>query len=244
MPTTPARGRGRTLAKTARKPPVTIKVKVDPKRRARYQKLLAELYTSKRNEASGFDHYWEAVGEILDGELYVDGGYDTADAFIAAEVKEPRRTALRNVRVAKYASPAEEATFGNAIIDAAISFIEAKTGGPVEGKLPIKLDALRIPVETKGHTTRVSLKDATLQQINAATRALTRKKGTARPHPSPSHAAIVRAFADVKSLAGITVHVSNGMLRLGAIPLWAVGDLARTLRGVKLPADSPRPKQR
>jgi hypothetical protein len=235
---TTTRGRGRTLARTARKPPVTIKVKIDPKRRARYQKLLDELTHAKRDEASGFDHYWEAVGEILDGELYVDGGYDTADAFIAAEIKEPRRTALRNVRVAKYASPIEEATYGNAIIDAAISFIEAKTGGPVEGALPIKLEALRIPVETKGHTQRLALKDATLQQITAATRALTRRKGTERPHPSPSHAAIVQAFQGVKSLASITVHVSNGMLRLGAIPLWAVDDLARTLRGLKLPADA------
>ncbi len=98
-----------------------VEVRADPARKKRFDALLSEMHRSERTEASGFDAYWEAVSVILDADLWVLGGHETADAFLATEVKEPRRTALRNVRVARLASPAEEAKYGTTLLDAALS---------------------------------------------------------------------------------------------------------------------------
>ena len=131
MRTFSSRGRGRALSRHGT-PPV-IKIKVDAARKKELDCLLAIMYSGVREEALGFNAYWEAVGTIFDRELFADGGYDSPHAFIAAIVKEPRRTALRMTRVARYASPAEEAKCGTSILDAALSYIEAKTGGAVKG---------------------------------------------------------------------------------------------------------------
>src|SRR5262245_26987863 len=49
------------------------------------------------------DYDWEAVGEILDGDLYTARGFDSGEAFLKAVVKVPKRTAIRMIRVARYA---------------------------------------------------------------------------------------------------------------------------------------------
>jgi len=140
------RGR-RGLARHGRA--VSVEVRVDPERKWRFERLLGQMRRAGRKETAGFDEFWETVGEILDGELYVAGGYETARAFVAAEVKETLRTAQRNVRVAKYASPNQEQRYGTTLLDAALGCIEAKTGGPVRGKLPVRFEDLRIEVERK-----------------------------------------------------------------------------------------------
>jgi hypothetical protein len=221
-------GRGRSLARSATKKVPTIAVKVDPVRATRWKKLRAVLESERRKEAGGFDTYWEAVGEILDAELYVAGGFETADDFLREVVKEPRRTAIRNIRVARYASPEQEVRYGTAILDAAIGYVEAKLGAPAKGKLPIHFDELRVGAK--------KLADATLKDIQAATKALLGKKGKSKAKPpSPSEQAIVKALARVKPLSEVKVHVSGGMLHLSAIPLHAVGDLIKALRGLDLP---------
>jgi hypothetical protein len=232
------RGRGRALARHGDL--ATLTLRADPKRKRQYDTLLATMRRSRREEAGGYDAYWEAVGAILDGDLYVYGGYDTPDAFLAAEVKVPRRTALRMVRVARYASPADEERYGTAILDAALSYIEAKTGGPVDGKLPVRFEDLRIPVVRDGATHRLSLHEITFDELTAATRALARKTGHAKERRSPTEQALVNALKDVKPLAGVTVHVSDGHLRLGAIPLYALPDLARVLRDLELPTPATK----
>ena len=52
------------------------------------------------------------------------------------------------------------------------------------------------------------------------------------------HAAIVRALAKVKPLFEVKVHVTGGMLHLSAIPLHAVADLIKALRGLSLPVET------
>ena len=114
---------------------VPVKVRVDPARKRRFEALVRLMRRAGRREAGGFDEYWEAVGEILDGELYVAGGYESARAFVEGEVKETLRTAQRMVRVARHASPVEEEKYGTAIVDAAFAYMEAKSGRAIGEKL-------------------------------------------------------------------------------------------------------------
>ncbi len=233
-----AKARGTKRGIKAKGDATVVKVVVDAASKKRFAALLAQMQSSKREEAGGFDAYWEAVGEILDGELYVTGGYGTADAFVRAVVKVPMRTATRNVRVARHASPAEEAKLGTALLDAALAFIEAKAGGPVDGPLPVAFDKLRIPVQAKAGAKSVLLAEATVEQVRAATRALlgAGKKGASKR--SAAEQAIAKALQGTKALRAVSVSVRNGNVRIGAFPLSALGEVARALSRVKLPAST------
>lgn len=228
-----ARGKSRGVA---RKGDVsTVKVVVDTAKKKRFEALLGEMHSSKRDEASGFDAYWEAVDDILRSELYVAGGYATADAFVRAVVKIPLRSALRNVRIARHASPAEEAAFGTALLDAAIGFIEAKAGGPIDGPLPVAFDKLRIPIEDSQSTKTLPLAEATVEQVRSATRALLGDGKKATSRRSPTEQAIVTTLHASKALRGLTVSVRDGKVRLGPFALESLADVARALSSVKLP---------
>jgi hypothetical protein len=232
-------GRGRTLAAHARKPsPSLVRVKVDRKRLDRWKALRAQLDARKREEAEGYDAYWEAVGEILDAQLYVDGGFETADAFVREVIKEPMRTVARHVRVAKYASPVDEARFGVAVIDAAIAYLEAKLGAPLRERLPFPLATLRVEMEQEGKTHRLGLDELSVEQLRAATKALTKARGKTRVVRSPSHEAITRALEGVASLKDIRVQVRDGFVDFRGVPLHSVHDLVSALRGVELPAEA------
>jgi hypothetical protein len=230
----PGTGRGRALARKGR--PVKVEVTIDPVQKKRFDDLRAVLSRSRREEAEGFDAYWEAVGEILDKGLYVAGGYATADAFLAKEVTVPRRTALRLVRVAKYASPDEEQRYGTAVLDAALGYIEAITGGPIEGKLPIAFDKLRFEVERDGETTKLALGEVTLDEIRRSTSEKLRGSKKSRAHRSPHETALAGAIAKVAALKGALVRVSSGKLRVTGVPLEAIPALAKVLADTRLPA--------
>jgi hypothetical protein len=213
----------------------TVRVRVDPARKRRFERLLGEMRRASRKEAAGFDSYWEAVGEILDAELYVAGGYESAKAFVADEAKETLRTAQRNVRVAKYASPADEQRWGTTLLDAALAYVEAKTGGPIRGKLPVRFEALKIDPPGDSEKKKLSLDEITVEQVKAATRGLLRSKNKDRARSSPAEQAVVAAIKKHRVLGEVSVDVSDGMLRLGRVPLRALGELAQALRSVKLP---------
>ena len=215
----------------------TVKVVVDTAKKKRFEALLGDMQSSKREEAGGFDAYWEAVGEILSGELYIAGGFATAEAFVRATVNMPLRSALRNVRVARHASPAEEARFGTALLDAALAFIEAKAGGPVGGPLPAAFEKLRIPVEgaAKGAAKTILLADATVEQVRAATRALLAGDKKASSKRSAAEQAIVTALHATSALRSVQVSVRDGKVRIGAFPVASLGELGRALVGVRLP---------
>lgn len=230
------KGRARALSRHG--DASTVKVKVDPQRKARFDALLAQMKAARRHETSGFDAYWEAVGEIIASELYVAGGHETADAFFKAVVKEPKRTAMRLIRVARYASPVEEAKYGTAVLDAALAYIEALTGGSIQGRLPVAFDKLRIPVERDGKTSKVPLAEATLREISTATRALVTKSDKPRSRRPPAEARISAAIHKEKSLAGVTVTLSDGKIRFGAMPVSAVALFAKVLASVKLETES------
>jgi hypothetical protein len=206
---------------------ITVPVRTDPARRKRFASLVALLGSAKRKEASGFDAYWEAVSEIDDRGLFVDGGYETFDAFLAGVVKVKRRTAARMMRVAKYASPAEETTYGTALLDAALGYIEALTGGPVQGKLPIAFAKLRIPCVRDGKKTKRPLKEVIVAEVNRAR--LEILKPRKQDKRAPEEALLRAALAKDKALAGLDVRVIAGTLRFGPIPLGLVARLAKAL---------------
>jgi hypothetical protein len=212
-----------------------VKVKVDPAMLKRYRSLVADIDRGARDESLGFDRYWEAVGEVIDKELYVAGGFATAAAFVAAVVKEPLRTVKRMVRVARYASPAEESRYHVAKIDAALGYIEAKTGGPVKGSLPVKFESLRIPVKRDGATHRVSLDDASIDEIRAATRELLKGSSRSRAKHSDAEDALVAKLKAEAALKGVSVHVFDGRVRFGEVPLGSLDAFVRALRQFKLP---------
>jgi hypothetical protein len=210
---------------------VTINVKADPARRKRFEALVAELRQDKKKEASGFDAYWEAVAEVLDHQLYIDGGYETFEAFLADVVKVKKRTATRLMRVAKYASPADEAKYGPALLDAALGYIEATTGGPAQAKLPVAFDRLRIPLTRNGKKVRLRLAEVTVAEVNRARLELLRPK---KPTAAPEESALRAAFAKDKALAEVDVRVVAGNIRLGPIPLGLASALAKALARAKI----------
>ena len=154
--------------------------------------------------------------------------------FLEKHVGENERTARRFIRVAKYASPAEEAKYGVSKLDRAIAYVEAKAGGPAKERLPVAFDKLRVPVESDGKTTSVSLEKAKVEDIEAATRKLLRadeKDASAKASPVVK---VVAAQLKSKPLQGVTVRVTGGKLFLGAIPLGSLAELSAALLRIKL----------
>lgn len=215
---------------------VKVAVRVDPKRKKSYEELLAQLHAARAEESSGFDDYWEAVGAIVERELYIAGGFERPEDFFARVLKEKPRTAFRMIRVARYATEQEIATYSVSVLDAAIAYIEAKTGGPAAGKLPVRFESLRIPVTRGGTVRSVPLAEAGAADVRRATTELLKKAGRSRATASPAQAKVAETLARVGSLAEVSVHVTGGKVRFGAVPLAALGVFAKALARVKLDA--------
>lgn len=216
--------------------PVVVDLKVDKDLQKRWQKALDVIKDAKREGASAFDVLWETVAEIVehDPPLYLAGGLATTKDFFTEHLGETDRSARRWMRVAKYASPAEEARYGVSKLDAVLGYLEAKSGGAIKGSLPVALDKLKIPVERDGKTSSVPLEEATVDAIHTATRKLKRGGQKLPRKTSPVLAAVTRELSKGK-LRGISAKISGGKLMLGAVPLDALTDLADALRRIELP---------
>ncbi|MGH7283095.1 MAG: hypothetical protein ACRELY_16340 [Polyangiaceae bacterium] len=210
-----------------------VSVKVDASLKKAWDSLSKRVDAAAQSGASAFDELWETVGEIVNHEppLYVVGGYKNAAAFLSDRLKVDARTAQRNMRVAKFASPTEEAEFGITNLDLALAYLEAKTG-PIKGRVPVDFDKLKIPVVTESGTKMVAFREATGGQIQAATRALLAKSGKA-PR-SLVQAAIEKKFSGVSTLKTIAVHETNGYVSFQRVPVAALSHFARAVSGVEL----------
>ena len=111
---------------------------------------------------------WEAAGEIVERKLFKEGKYKSANDFFERHMKVDRTVAARNVRIAKYASIEDERTYGADLLDALLDYLEARHG-KIKGRLPIKLDEIRIPVVRFGEEERAALSDVTVADLEAAT---------------------------------------------------------------------------
>jgi hypothetical protein len=204
-------------AKKAKARAAELVVKVDPIMKRTYAALTKIIEKTTAQEKKDFDARWEAAGIIVEQELFRVGGFASADDFYRRFMHEEPRVAQRFVRVARYASPDEEVSYGIYKLDAAIGFIEAKLGHPLaHPPLPVAFDKLRIPVGAK----KKSLEHATITEINAATSKLT-ARGRKRTK-STAHAAFEKAIARVTSLEGVHVHERDGFVSFQRIPVAAI----------------------
>jgi hypothetical protein len=214
--------------------PKDVFVKVDPTLKKRWDELCARLDAAMRSEADDFDVLWETADAIVSHEppLYVFGGYKSDVDFYQQRLKTDARTARRYVRVARHATPADEAKYGTTKLDAALAYIEAKGGRALDGGLPVDFARLRIPVGTGKGARTISFDKATTADVAAATRALVRGKG---PAPrSAARAALEGALGEVQSLAGVAVRERAGLLTFAGVPIAALGRFGEVVKSAKV----------
>jgi len=147
---------------------------------------------------------------------------------------EDERSVRRAIRVARYASPVEEERYTVSKLDAALAYLDAKTGGTVQGRLPVAFEKLRIPVRRPARAAAtVSLEEATVAEVRAATRALSRTRASPT-NRSPRLVAMLKALR-VGALKGISVSERSGRFHFGEVPAESLVEFGSALAKVKLP---------
>ncbi len=217
-----------------------MEVKIDRALKRAWESARHALVQAKHQGAGAFDALWETIGLIIDHDppLYLAGGYATTKAFLADYVEENERSAQRMIRVAKYASPDEENTYGVSLLDAAIAFVEGKLAAPAKGRVPVDFAKLHVPIRRDGVDLRVPLIEAKVEEVRAATRALGRSgAATHKAPPSPVVSAITRALAG-RRFRGVKVSLAHGQLHLSGIAVPDFAAVVRALARVKLPTSS------
>lgn len=242
MPTARPKPKPRPAKRTITKSPRDVKVAVDAKLKKLWDATLAEIRKAKGRGAEAFDDLWEAVAKAVehDPPLYVLGGYGSAREFFEEVLQEKPRTAYRLMRVAKYASPREEAKYGTTVLDAALGYIEATTGGELSGPLPVAFERLRIPVVRGGETVKLPLEEATAEEISKAARIVAAKKGKARASSDPVEAALRKALAGNASTKAARATVRGGTVTFSGLPVASLVAFAKLLASVKLPSSAPK----
>jgi hypothetical protein len=206
---------------------------VDPTLKKRWLALAARLDALVTTDARAWDDLWEIADAIVSAEppLYLFGGYKDAGEFFVQRMKVDRATGFRSVRVARYASPEEEKRYGVAKLDAALAYIEAKTGELAKPPLPIRFERLKIEIGRGKNARRVPLEEATVAELRAATRALAKA-----PRPaSKSAEALLAALGKTGPLAEVRVTEHAGYVSFLRVPLAALRGFAACVSRAKMP---------
>ena len=210
---------------------LAVTVTIDPGLKTLWRDAQARYEKATTEGASAWDVRYEAIADIIEHQppLYLAGGYATERAFFEKVVGENRTVVYRNVRVAKYASAKELERYGASVLDAAITFVEAKNGGPLKGRTPIDFATLRIPVKSGSKR----LADSTVKELRAAI-ALLRGHARASTKSSPEASAVDGLFkrAGVK---GVTFDVRQHTLVL-RVPLESIAVVGKALSAYAPPA--------
>jgi len=224
----PAITKAKPKTAARRSPSHDVLVKVDAKLKALYERSLGAIDDATSRGMSAFDERWEAADAILSHNppLYVVGGYKDAREFFREVMHEEARTAFRWLRVARYASPREEEMFGPTLLDAAISYMEAKYG-PVEGSLPVAFERLKLPITRDGAERKVPLAECTVLEVVAATRKLRKPKPGGRNRAAD---AFVESLGKITSLAGVQVRERAGLVTFANVPVAALDRFVAALR--------------
>jgi hypothetical protein len=211
-----------------KKRPAKVVVKIDKSLQTLWKQLLAKLEKASSEQARDWDERYETIAAIMNHAppVYLAGGYSTETAFIAGVVKEDRSTLYRNLRVARYANPADIARYGATKLDLAISLVEAKNGGPLKAHTPIGFDKLRCTFKEGDQVVTRPLAEVTVDQVRAAV-ALARGQEAGSKKASPA-AKVVDAAVKKAGVKGVTFSVSKTTLTL-RVPLEGVAKVARAL---------------
>lgn len=220
-----------------------MKVKVDGKLKKQWDETLGVIQKAKAQGADAFDELWEAVARVVehDPPLYVIGGYGSPKEFFEDVLQEKERTARRFMRVARYASPHEETKYGTTVLDAALAYIEATTGGELSGPLPIAFERLRIPVVRGGATVRLSLEEATAEEISKAARSVASTRGKPRTRPNPVETTLRKALDGNAATKPTRATVRGETVTFSGVPVASLATFAKLLAGVKIPTPAAPP---
>lgn len=221
-----------------------VKVPVDRKLKAKWDKLSAAIDRALAEGSASFDSLWESVGDVIDHDppLYVLGGYASAAEYLEQHLHQQPRTAFRWIRVARYATPSDETRYGTSVLDAVLGYLEASSG-PLKRALPIDFSRLKIPAERDGKTVKLPVEALTLTEINAATKALAPTPGRSRA--SAAHKVLRSALATSKKLSAVQVQEQDGTASFRHVPMSAIREFGKALSKIKLhPEESaPAPKK-
>jgi hypothetical protein len=234
----------RMSARRTKAPPAKSAVPpVDRALKSAWERLAKAIAAASAKESADYDRLWEAVAEVVehDPPLYLAGGYRTATEFYAKHLHVDLRTGTRNVRVAKHATPADEAKYGPAKLDAALSYVEA-THGPLKGALPVAFDRLKIATGRGKSAKLVRLAEISQAKILAATRAVLGQK-SATPKDAV-RASIERTLSPHPAFADVHVSQRAGFASFAHVPIASLATFGRALTQVKLPevaAKKPAP---
>lgn len=72
------------------------------------------------------------------------------------------------MRVARYANPEEIEQYTPSRLELAISLVEAKNGGPLQGRTPIAFEKLRFAFKRDGKVVTRAFADMSVQELRAA----------------------------------------------------------------------------
>ncbi|HEY1957747.1 MAG TPA: hypothetical protein VGH28_19135 [Polyangiaceae bacterium] len=222
-------GKKKRSNKLSKKPNARdVKVAVDPSLKKAWDAIAKRLDAGEHEGAKAFDEIWEAAGEAVehDPPLYVLGGYKTAAEFFLQRLHTDKRTAERNIRVAKYASPVDEERYGATNLDSGIRWLEAKHG-PLGGRMPVAWDKLKIQVDGKA----IAFEKLTATQIDGATRALGKTKAPAHRARSAFEAALKKhdVFKETR------VNELAGRVTFTRVPIASIALFAKTIASVNVP---------
>lgn len=227
---------------TKAKPAPDVLTPVDPSLKRVWDKLAASLDGLASKGASAFDDLWEGVAHVVDHEppLYLFGGYKTASEFFEQRLHVDTRTAQRNMRVARYATPDDEARYGTSNLDAALGYLEARYG-KLDGALPVAFSRLKIAVVDGKDHKLVPFAQLSAPAIAAATRALLAKKSPAPKNPT--RAALEGALAKHGALSRVVVHERDGLATFANVPLASLGVFGGAVAKAKLPVVKAKKKR-
>ena len=211
-----------------------VVVKVDAGLKRLYAEALGQFERATAEGAKSWDHRYEAVADIVEHvpPLFLAGGFSTETDFFASVLQENRQSVYRNMRVAKYASADDIERFTSSRLDAAITYVETKNGGPLRGRTPIDFAKLRFPFKREGKTVSKTMVDITMAELRDAI-ALLKGRETASKKASP----LGRALSEVlkrSKVKGASVSVSASQVVL-RVPVSGIDAVAAALAKFKSP---------
>jgi hypothetical protein len=190
----------------------------------------------RRRGTESFDELWEEIAEVVEGDTPLwRAAYPTLEAYIRAELPgETRRSVARNVLVARSFSPADEARHGNSFLEE-VALYARELAGAAETPRAIDLDRLRIPVPVQGGMRRVAAREASIEDVRRARRALARQQGRAgRRKATPAEQALRAALTRRAPLRAVEVRATPTHANFAGVPLDALGVFADTVKAVRI----------